>query len=212
MSFTIGTNEQYLFGPTASVSGTTDQVVTWSVSGVGAIDPNSGLYVAPSAAGAATVTATSVVDSTQSASATVTIITAVDPTISSISPSNGALGAAFQEVFLTGANFISTTNVFVNGSPLPTSALASITSSTLFVVVPDSVLSTLPTPPATTVPLTFTVARQTGTQQSCSPLPCQLVLSAVRPAVVAVKPDSIPCRDPESLCPQSFWTAAISAP
>ena len=202
-SFTIGTNEQYLFananafGATVNVTGTTNQAVTWSVSGGGAIDPNSGLYTAPPTPGTATVTVTSAADNTQSASATVNIVTAVDPTVTSISPPNGALGAAFQEVFITGTNFISTTNVFVNnsllpgpGAILPSGALFAITPTSLFVIVPDSVLSNLPVS-GSTVPLTFTVARQNGVQQSCSPSPCQLVLSPVRPAIVASKPDSV---------------------
>ena len=46
------------------------------------------------------------------------------------------------------------------------------------------------TTPPTPLPLTFTVERQGGAEQGCSPA-CQLTLSAVRPAVVAVTPDSI---------------------
>ena len=196
-TFTIGTNEQFLFsnfnafGPTVIVTGTSNQTVAWSVtSGGGTIDPNSGLYTAPSTPGTATVTVTSLADNTQFASATVNIITAVDPTVTSISPPNGALGAAFQEVFITGTNFISTTNVFVNGALLPNGALFATTPTTLFVIVPDSVLSNFPVS-GSTVPLTFTVGRQNGARQSCSPLPCQLVLSPVRPALVASKPDSV---------------------
>ncbi len=196
-SFTIGTNEQYLFssanafGPTVIVTGTSNQAVAWSVtSGTGTINPNSGLYTAPSTPETDTVTVTSLADNTQFASATVNVVTAVDPTVSSISPPNGALGAAFQEVFITGNNFISTTNVFLNGALLPSGALFATTPTTLFVIVPDSVLSNFPVS-GSTVPLTFTVGRQSGAQQSCSPLPCQLVLSPVRPALVASKPDSV---------------------
>src|SRR5579862_9729475 len=191
-TFTIGTNEEFLFTPFISVSGSSNPAVTWSVSsGIGTIDPNSGLYIAPSTTGTATITATSVVDPSQSASATVSIVTAADPTLTSLNPPTGALGAAFQEVYLSGTNFISTTLVFVNRTPLPSNALFAVSPSTLLVVVPDSVLSTLPTPPATNVTLTFTVARQNGAQQVCSPSPCTLGLSPVRPAVVAATPDSI---------------------
>ncbi len=43
-TFTIGTNEQFLFTPFISVSGSSNTAVTWSVSsGIGTIDPNSGL-------------------------------------------------------------------------------------------------------------------------------------------------------------------------
>ena len=75
-TFTIGTNEQFLFTPFISVSGSSNTAVTWSVSsGSGTIGPNSGLYIAPSTTGTATITATSVVDPSQSASATVSIVT-----------------------------------------------------------------------------------------------------------------------------------------
>jgi hypothetical protein len=64
---------------TATVHGTTNTAVTWSVDGVaggsssvGMINA-SGLYTAPSLAGTHTVTATSVADTTKSASATVTV-------------------------------------------------------------------------------------------------------------------------------------------
>ncbi len=189
-SFTIGTNETFNFFPTYAVSGTSNQTVIWSVTGVGAIDPNSGLYTAPGATGTATVTATSAVDTAQFASATVTIVTATDPTITSITPSTGALGATSQQVYLSGSSFISTTSVLVNDTPILT-GVVSLSSSTLLVVVPDSILSsTQATTPPTPLPLTFTVERQGGAEQGCSPS-CQLTLSAVRPAVVAVTPDSI---------------------
>jgi DNA-binding beta-propeller fold protein YncE len=195
---TIGTSETFLFTPLVAVSGTSNNTVTWSLTGVGSIDPNSGLYTAPATAGTATVTATSVADPTESASATLTIATAADPTLASISPPTGALGAAFQQVYLSGANFICTTAVFVNLNnaptdiPLPTSSLSSLSSSTFLVSVPDSILSTQPTAAGMPVTLTFKVERQNGTPQVCSPsTACQLTLSPVRPAVVAATPDSV---------------------
>ena len=188
---TIGTNETFTF--TASVSGTTNQGVTWSVNGVGAIDPNTGLYTAPSTAGTATVTATSVKDPTESASATVTIAAAADPTVATLSPTTGALGATSQDVYLSGTNFICTTAVLVNGTPLPAGSLFTLSSTTFLVVLPDTVLSTLPALNTTTVTLTFTVEREGGSPQNCSTATaCQLVLSPVRPALVASTPDSIP--------------------
>jgi len=139
-SFTIGTNETFNFFPTFAVSGTSNQTVIWGVTGLGTIDPNSGLYTAPGATGTATVTATSAVDTAQFATATVTIVTATDPTITSITPSTGALGATSQQVYLSGSSFISTTSVLVNHTPILT-GIVSLSSSTLLVVVPDSILS-----------------------------------------------------------------------
>lgn len=87
---------------TASVTGSSDTSVTWSVDGtaggnstVGTVS-SSGLYTAPSATGNHTVTATSVADSTQSASAAVTVITpgtcggGANNTVSICAPPNGA--------------------------------------------------------------------------------------------------------------------------
>lgn len=185
---TIGTNETFTF--TAFVSGSSNQTVTWSVNGVGTIDPNSGLYTAPATAGTTTVTATSVADPTEIASATVTIATAADPTVAALSPTTGALGATRQNVYLTGTNFICTTAVLVNGIPLPSGSLSALSSTTFLVVLPDTVLSTPPTSGSTTT-LTFTVEREGGSPQPCSTA-CQLVLSPVRPALVSSTPDSIP--------------------
>jgi hypothetical protein len=195
-SCSIGTNETFSFAPFVSVLGAPaptppTPIVTWSLTGVGTIDFNSGLYTAPATTGTATITATSTADPTESASATVTVVTAADPTLTSVNPPTGALGAAFLEVYLSGSNFICTTGVLVNGTPLstgPTGSLFALSSSSFLVVLPDSVLSTKP---ATTVTLTFSVEREGGAPQQCSPTPCQLTLSPVRPAVVSVTPDSI---------------------
>ena len=192
---TIGTNETFTF--TASVSGNTNQAVTWSVSGVGTITPtslNTALYAALATTGTATVTATSAFDPTQSASATVTVAPAADPTVATLSPTTGALGATRQDVYLSGTNFICTTAVIVNNGAtnifLPASSLFALSSTTFLVSVPDSILSTLPTS-GTTTTLTFSAERQGSTTPvSCSS--CQLVLSPVRPALVAATPDSIP--------------------
>jgi len=78
---------------TASVTGTNDTGVTWSVDGVaggnttaGTIS-TSGLYTAPASAGGHTVTATSVADNTKSASATVAVISlAVAPSSVNLAP------------------------------------------------------------------------------------------------------------------------------
>ncbi|NLM37614.1 MAG: hypothetical protein GX202_05755 [Firmicutes bacterium] len=68
----VGLGQTYQF--TATVTGTTNTTVTWSVSpeGGGSIDEN-GLYKAPDTAGTYTVTATSVADPTKSAKATVIV-------------------------------------------------------------------------------------------------------------------------------------------
>lgn len=67
---TIGTSGTMQFS--ATVTGTTNTAVTWSISpSIGSIDSN-GLYTAPACSfGAVTITATSVADSTQSATAVI---------------------------------------------------------------------------------------------------------------------------------------------
>ncbi len=168
--------------------------VTWTLTGAGSINSTTGLYTASTTAGTATITATSVYDSGVTANATVTVVTAADPTITSVSPRVGAIGSVFQDVYLTGTNFISTTSVFINGLQMPASAVLAASSTVLRVRVPYFMLSTTPTPPSNTVTLTVTAGRQNGTQQQCSPDPtqCQVVLSPVRAAIVGLSADSVP--------------------
>src|ERR1700757_4685729 len=75
VSLASGAQQQF----TATVQGTSNTAVTWSVDSVAGGSAASGtitgagMYTAPSQAGTHTVTATSVVETTQSASATVTV-------------------------------------------------------------------------------------------------------------------------------------------
>ncbi len=85
----VSTTQQF----TATVTGTTNTAVTWSVDGVnggnttvGTIS-TTGLYTAPATAGTHTVTATSVADGTKSASAAVTVISlTISPQSTSVTP------------------------------------------------------------------------------------------------------------------------------
>jgi DNA-binding beta-propeller fold protein YncE len=167
--------------------------VTWSVSaGSGTVDAN-GVYTAPGTTGTATVTATSVYDTSIKASATVTISAAADPVITSVDPKIGAIGAVHQDLYLTGANFLSTTTVFINGVAQPSSSVLTA-GGTLRVRVPAEALAVAPTPPSSAVTLNITAAAQNSTQQQCSPDPtqCQVVLTPTRPIIVGASPDSIP--------------------
>lgn len=208
-SFTIGTGETLPFSATVtgvpfnavtSTCNTPNPVslpvctaVTWTVTGGGTINSTTGLYTAPSTAGTATITATSVYDTAVTANAAVTVVVEADPTITSVNPRVGALGAVFQDVYLTGTNFISTTSVFINGVQMPATSVVAASGTVLRVRVPDSLLASRPTPPSSTVTLSFTAGRQNGAQQQCSPDPtqCQVVLSPVRPAVVGISTDHV---------------------
>jgi len=204
---TVGTAENFTF--TANVSnpgcintvGTTDcTAVTWSVptstcpSGTtnceGTIDANTGKYTAPgtvpTTGSTVTITATSAKDTTVTATAIVTVVTAVDPTLTRVSPTTAAVGSLFQDVYVTGTNFISTNSVSVqHGAQVTPLTAVGISSSVIRARIPDSVLAT----PGT---LQITVSKQTGTPQNCSPAAlCQVALIGVRPAITGPAPDSI---------------------
>jgi uncharacterized protein (DUF1800 family) len=108
----------------ATVTGTIDLSVTWSVNGVnygnttvGRID-YSGNYTAPNnivGLGSVTVTATSNANSAKSDSATVTLINPV-PTLTSITPATLGLGS-FQ-MTLNGTGFVSTSTATFGGQPM----------------------------------------------------------------------------------------------
>jgi DNA-binding beta-propeller fold protein YncE len=198
---TIGTGETFNFvanvsnpGCNQSVAGNTCLNVTWSVpttAGVGSIDAN-GVYTAPGTApspSTVTITATSAVDTAITATASITVVTASDPTLTSVSPKTAARGSLFQDIYITGTNFISTNNVFVNGAQVDPLLVADVSSSVIRARIQDTTLAA----PALGV-LQVSVSRQSGKPQDCAPdiTQCQVVLIGVRPAVVGSSPDSIP--------------------
>jgi PQQ-like domain len=96
---TAGTTQQF----TATVQGTSNTAVTWSVDNVGGGNSGSGtvnplgLYTAPSQAGTHNVTATSMADTTKSASATVTVTAGAVTVL--ISPMSATLTAGTTQQF-----------------------------------------------------------------------------------------------------------------
>lgn len=190
---TIGTGETQQFIATVTgvpVSGDSSVNFTFTPTGNGASISPTGLFTAGTAAGTVTITATSNFDTKRAASSVVTVVTAVDPTVTSIGspngPTVGAVGALFQDLYLTGTGFLSTSTVFINGVPVSPLNVSVGSPTSLLVRVPADRL----TAPGT---FTVTVSRQGGAPQSCAVAPqCQLVLSRVRPAVVGTSPDSIP--------------------
>ena len=175
--------------------------VTWSLPTVttagsdGTIDPSTGLYTAPATApspNSITVTATSVADTSVTATVIITIVTSVPPTVTLVSPNVMGLGGLFQDTYITGTNFISTNNVYVNNVQLPSSLVSDVSSSLIRIRIPDYMLSAPPAPPALPV-LQVSVSQQKGAPQSCTaPTACQITVKSVRPGLVGPSPDSIP--------------------
>jgi DNA-binding beta-propeller fold protein YncE len=200
---TVGTGEFFLFSASVNnpgcnlTSNPTCQNVTWSLSttltGIGTIGSTSGVYTAPTTvptpSSTVIITATSVADTSVTATATVTVVTATTPTVTSVSPNTTALGALFQDIYITGTNFISTENVYVNGSQLASSLLTDISSSVIRARIPDYILAV---PPPSGI-LQIGVSEQAGQTQTCTTDAslCQITVSGVRPGVVGPSPNSI---------------------
>jgi hypothetical protein len=142
---------------TATVTGSTNQSVTWSVScaaggaACGSIDSGSGLYTAPavppSSDNTVTVKATSAVDTDQSGTATVTVVNPA-PAISSISPLTINAGSGDTPLTVNGTGFAQQAGVRFDGAPL-TTTFGSATQLTA--VIPTGQLTTAGTFPVTVV-------------------------------------------------------------
>jgi DNA-binding beta-propeller fold protein YncE len=204
-SATVGTKETFLFAATVNnpgcniTSNPTCQNVTWSLptstttpNPDGAIGSTTGVYTAPTTVPSPStviITATSVADISVTATARVSVVTATTPTVTKVSPSSTALGGLFQDIYITGTNFISTNNVFINGSQLAPGFVADVSSSLIRVRIPDFILAA---PPSSGI-LQVGVAEQSGTVQTCTTnaSDCQIRVEGVRPGVVGPSPDSV---------------------
>jgi len=135
------------------------------------------------------ITATSVADTSVTATATVTVVTATTPTVTSVSPNTTALGGLFQDIYITGTNFISTENVYVNEAPLASTFVTDVSSSVIRARIPDFILAA----PPQSNKLVIKVSEQSGTRQTCADASlCEVTVMAVRPGVAGPSPDSIP--------------------
>ena len=116
---------------TATVAGTTNKSVTWSVNGIvtgnattGTISSN-GVYTAPATVpnpNAITVEAVSAADASATASSEVTLWNAT-PVVSSVSPTSFAAGA--YTLTITGSKFVGGAQVMFGGSALTTTYISS---------------------------------------------------------------------------------------
>jgi hypothetical protein len=153
---------------TASVSGSSNQQVAWTLSGAGSVS-SSGLYTAPASVSSSqtvTVTATSVADATQSASAVITVNPGVSVTVT---PPSGSItagqtlqltasvsGSSNQQVAwtLSGAGSVSSSGLYT--------APASVSSSQTVTVTATSVADATKSASASIV-----VGPATGTGTAC---------------------------------------------
>jgi hypothetical protein len=154
---TIAVKGQQQF--TATVTGTSDLAVNWSVSGIGCVGfscgtvSSAGLYTAPATVptlAIATVTATSVADPTKSASATVVIQSASAINIT-ISPTSAAVTTGAQQQFT--ATVTGTTNVAVTWT-LSGAGCTGVTCGTITATGLYTAPKAVPTPPTVTVTAT----------------------------------------------------------
>jgi len=184
LSATVGLLETFQF--LATVTGTTNTAVNWLVndvaggnSTVGTISAT-GLYTAPAtlpSPASATIKATSTADNSRSAAVTLTLVTASDPTLTAISPTSAAQGTLFQDIYLTGTNYLSTSIVQVNGTPIPSVV---VLATLMRARIPAELLNVAG-------PLTINVKRQGTVFTTPSQM---LTVTPVRPAMVAAVPDS----------------------
>ena len=169
---------------TASVTGTANTAITWTLSGQGCNGATcgtitaAGLYTAPAAIpnpAAVIVTATSQADTTKSAQATVTVVAAVAV---SISPTSANVVAGAQRQFT--ATVTGTANTAVtwslSGAGCSGAACGTITSAGLY-TTPVSV----PSPPTVTV---------TTTSQADATKSASATVTVLAPVAVSVSPTS----------------------
>ncbi|HXC33897.1 MAG TPA: hypothetical protein VNZ56_15565 [Verrucomicrobiae bacterium] len=208
-SATVGTGEFFQFTATVNnpgcnlTSNPTCDNVTWSLptnltpaNADGSIGSTTGVFTAPTTvpsspnSSTVIVTATSVADTSVTATATVTVETATTPTVTSVSPNTAALGSLFQDIYITGTNFISTEEVFINGVELAPTFVNQVSTSLIRARIPDFILAT---PPSSGI-FQISVSEQSGPAQTCptDASPCQIAIIAARPGVVGPSPDSIP--------------------
>ncbi len=122
----------------ASVTGTTNTGVTWSVVSGGGTITSSGLYTAPASAATATIKASSVADTTKSASATITVSAPVSVGVT-VSPSSASIATGATQQFT--ASVSGTTNTGVTWSVV--SGGGTITSSGLYTAPASAATATI---------------------------------------------------------------------
>jgi DNA-binding beta-propeller fold protein YncE len=174
----IGPLETYQF--TATVTGTSNTAVSWTIDPSEGTISTAGLYGAPAAAsGTVTITATSAEDPTQKATAQVSVGSGTGPAIASMTPTTAVQGSVQQDIYLNGSNFLSTQTVLVGGNPVPTTFLR---TTLLRATIPAAQL---------TQAGNYQVRIQMQNGGLSALAPNDLTVFAGRPALAASSPDSV---------------------
>ncbi len=192
---TVSVGDCYQFSDTVTnlTSTTEPTAVNWYVNSVqggnsttGTIT-TSGYYCAPSQLGSSTtyvVKATLQADTTSYGQTNVTVVPAGAPTLSTVSPLTVAQGAYFEDLYLEGSNFLSTSLVRVNATPVATTF---ISTNVLGARVPASALAPNGTPGANGT-LFVDVLQESGTTSGV----VEVTTVSTAPALVTTTPHSIP--------------------
>lgn len=185
---TLSPGETFQFTDTVTnVIDTSSQstAVYWYVNGVqggnattGTIT-TTGLYSAPAQIGSSTtfvVKATLQADSTSSGQTNASVIPVGAPTLSAVNPSTVAQSSYFEDVYLNGSNFTSTSTARVNGSAVDTTF---VSPTVLRARIPAANLDTA-------VPAFIDVMQQSGVLSGV----VRIDIVAAAPALISTTPDS----------------------
>ncbi len=184
---TIATGETFAF--TACVTGAQNNAVIWSVNSVvggnttnGTIT-SGGVYTAPvNAPGSVTITATSAQDHSQSGTFDLSVSAAGPPSITSIDPLTAGQGSVFQDVYIFGQNFFSTSVVLANGSP----------NNVTTTFIDTETLRARVFAPLLASSGTLNLSVQSECDPNCDTSPSSpLMVNPIRPGLISSTPDSI---------------------
>ena len=192
---TIAVGNCYQFSDTVTnlTSTTEPTAVNWDVNSVqggnsttGTIT-TTGYYCAPSQLGSSTtyvVKATLQADTSSYGQTNITVLPTGAPTLSTISPLTVAQGAYFEDLYLEGSNFLSTSLVRVNATPVATTF---ISTNVLGARIPASALGPGSAPGANGI-LFVDVLQESGTTSNV----VEVTTVPTAPALVSTTPNSIP--------------------
>jgi YVTN family beta-propeller protein len=191
---TLGAGQTYQFTDVVTNTISTlnqSTAVNWLVNGVQGGSSSSGsitttgFYTAPTQIGSTT---TFVIEAQLQANinsfgtTTVTVVPAGAPTLSAINPATVAQGSLFEDVYLEGSNFLSTSVARANGIPVATSF---ISTSVLRARIPAASLASFATLPNT---IFIDVQQQSGALSAAA----DLNVVAAPAALISTSPNSTP--------------------